>query len=101
MDVSFRGLINNCLVVYLDDVTIYSKNKADHIAHLTQIFERCKKYGISLNPNKIIFDVDEEKILGHIISKHGINIDLKRIKEISQLPLLHNKKIHAIFVWED
>jgi hypothetical protein len=34
MDVAFRGLINKCVVVYLDDVTIYSKNKEDHIQHL-------------------------------------------------------------------
>jgi hypothetical protein len=35
MDVAFRGLINKCVVVYLDDVTVYSKNKEDHIQHLT------------------------------------------------------------------
>jgi hypothetical protein len=46
MDVSFRGLINKCVVVYLDDIIVYSKNKEDHIQHLIQIFERCRKYGI-------------------------------------------------------
>jgi hypothetical protein len=35
MDVDFQGLINKCVVVYLDDVTVYSKNKEDHIQHLT------------------------------------------------------------------
>jgi hypothetical protein len=75
MDVSFRGLIKTCVVVYLDDVTVYSKNREDHIAHLTHIFERCRKYMISLNPKKTIFSVDEGKLLGHIISKYGINID--------------------------
>jgi hypothetical protein len=54
MDVAFWGLINKCVVVYLDDVTVYSKNREDHIQHLTQIFERCRKYGISLNPKKTI-----------------------------------------------
>jgi hypothetical protein len=75
MDVAFRGLINKCVVVYLDDVIVYSKNRSDHISHLTHIFERCRKYGISLNPKKTIFGVDEGKLLGHIISKDGINID--------------------------
>jgi hypothetical protein len=59
MDVAFRGLINKCILVYLDDVTVYLKNREDHIQHLTYIFERCKKYGISLNPKKTIFDVEE------------------------------------------
>jgi hypothetical protein len=34
MDVDFQGLINKCVVVYLDDVTVYSKNREDHIQHL-------------------------------------------------------------------
>jgi len=72
---AFGGLINKCVVVYLDDVMVYSKNRSDHISHLTRIFERCRKYGISLNPRKTIFGVDEGKLLGHIISKDGINID--------------------------
>jgi hypothetical protein len=68
MDVVFRGLINKCVVVYVDDVTVYSKNREDNIQHLTQIFERCIKYGISLNPKKTIFGMEEGKILVHIIS---------------------------------
>jgi hypothetical protein len=80
MDVEFRGLIKICVLVYLDDVIIYSKDRYDHISHLTQFFERCRKHGISLNPKMTIFRVDEGKILGHIISKDGIHIDLKRIK---------------------
>jgi hypothetical protein len=39
-------------MIYLDDVIVYSKKRADHPQHLKQIFERCRKYGISLNPKK-------------------------------------------------
>jgi hypothetical protein len=67
MDIVFRGLINNCVVFYLDDMTVYSKNREDHIQYLTQIFERCRKYNISLNSKKTIFGVEEGKLLGHII----------------------------------
>jgi hypothetical protein len=92
MDVEFLGSINKCVVVYLDDVIVYSEDRVDHIAHLTQIFERCQKYGISLNPKKTIFGVEEEKLLGHIISRDGIHVDPKCIEMISQLPLPHNKR---------
>jgi hypothetical protein len=98
MDVSFWGLINKCVVVYLDDVTVYSKNTEEHIQHLTQIFERCMRYGISLNPKKTIFSVEEGKILGHIISQEVIHIDPERIKAIDQLPLPHNKKVMQSFL---
>jgi hypothetical protein len=67
MDIDFRGLIYKCVVVYLDDVTVYSKNNEDHIQHLTHIFERCRKYGISLNPKKTIFGFKEGKMIGHTI----------------------------------
>jgi hypothetical protein len=97
MDVDFRGLINKCIVIYLDDVTVYSKNKEDQIQHLTQIFERCRRYGISLNPKKTIFGVEEGKILGHIISQAGIHIDPERVKAIAQIPLPHNKKAMQSF----
>jgi hypothetical protein len=52
MDIVFHGLINKSIFFYLDDITIYSKNRLDHISHLKQVFERCRKYGISLNPKK-------------------------------------------------
>ena len=52
MNIVFCGLINKFVVVYLDDITIYSKNHLDHISHLKLVFEQCRKYGISLNPKK-------------------------------------------------
>ena len=41
MDIAFRGLINKSVVVYLDDIMVYSKNQEDHVPHLKDIFERC------------------------------------------------------------
>ena len=60
--------------------------------HLRQIFERCRKYGISLNPKKCVFAVTKGKLLGHIVSKKGISIDPERIKDIEQIAMPHNKK---------
>ena len=83
MNIAFRGLSGHYLVVYLDDVTIFSKRREDHVFHLKHIFDHCRKYGISLNPNKIIFAVLEGKLLGHIISKKGISIDQERFEVIT------------------
>ena len=69
MDATFRGLINHSVVVYLDDVTVFSKNRLDHISHLLKVLERCKKFGISLNPKKSIFVVTEGILLGFVVSK--------------------------------
>ena len=80
------------VLVYLDDITIFSKNVNDHFAHLRLVFERCKQFGISLNPKKCIFVVHEGKLLGHIISKQGITADLERVETIIELPLPSHKK---------
>ena len=75
MDAAFRGLINHSIVVYLDDVTVFSKNRSDHISHLCKVLERCRKFGISLNPKKTIFAVIEGILIGFVVSKEGIMID--------------------------
>jgi hypothetical protein len=98
MYISFKGLIDKSVVVYLNDVTVYSKKREDHPRHLKQIFERCRKYGISVNPKKTIFVVSKGKLLGHVISKNGISVDPKRTKGIMQIPLPHSKKSMQSFL---
>ena len=92
MDMDFHGLIGHSAVVYLDDITIFSKKREEYAFHLKQIFKSYRKYGISLNPKKCMFAVTEGKLLGHVVSKKGISIDPERIKAIEQIPLPHNKK---------
>jgi hypothetical protein len=92
MDITFKKLIGQSVVVYLDDVTVYSKKREEHPKHLKQIFERCKKYGISLNPKKTMFVVSEGILLGHVIYKGRISVDQYRKKGIIQIPPPHSKK---------
>ena len=92
MDIDFHGLIGRSDIVYLDDITIFSKKREEHAFNLKHIFECYRKYGISLNPKKCVFAVTEGKLLGHMVSKKGISIDPERIKAIEQIPLPHNKK---------
>ena len=91
MDIAFRGLINKSMVVYLNDITVYSKNQNDHIPQLKEIFERCRRYGISFNPKKSIFSIEEGTLLGFVISLDGIMIKPDMIESIKNIMLLHNK----------
>lgn len=92
MDIAFKGLVNKSIVICLDDITVYSRKCSNHLRDLKKIFERCQKYGISLNPKKYFFPLSEGKILGFIVSKARIHINPDRIREISEIPLTHNKK---------
>jgi hypothetical protein len=98
MDIDFRGIINQSVVVYLDDVTIFSKNKKYHLSHLRSVLEHCRKYGISLNPKKSIFVVDQGKLLGFIVSKNGMMIDPERTQAIANLPPPSSKKSMQSFL---
>eukprot|EP00253_Pinus_taeda_P005266 PITA_05266 len=98
MDKTFRGLINRTVAVYLDDITVFSKERSNHLRDLNQIFQRCKRYGISLNPKKSFFDLDQGKLLGFIVSRDGIYIDPDSIKEIYEIPFPHNRKSMQSFL---
>lgn len=92
MDMAFHGLMYKFVLVYLDDITVYSKNSVEHLAHLKKFFERCREYGISLNTKKCVLYVHEGKLLGYVVSKEGITIDPKRASATLSLPLLAHKK---------
>ena len=60
--------------------------------HLERILLKCRRFGISLNPTKSIFALTSGKLLGHIISKYGINIDPSRVNAIHKVVLARNRK---------
>jgi len=82
MNIAFAKEIHGFLVIYLDDITVFSKSYQQHLDHLRQVFTKCKKYGISLNPEKSLLGLEEGKLLGHIISKYGTWIGPTRIEAI-------------------
>lgn len=98
MHIYFRGLIGQSMVVYLDDVKMPSKRRSNHLHYLKKIFECCRKYGVSLKPNKSIFVVFEGNLLGHIITKSGITVDTEQMKAITQVLLPNSKKAMQSFL---
>ena len=55
MDIAFMGEKDNFVLIYLDDIIVYSKTDEEHLFHLRIFFEKCMKYGLSLNPKKTLF----------------------------------------------
>jgi hypothetical protein len=100
MDIAFCGGKDKFMVIYLDDITIFSKSDDEHLQHLEQVFKKCRRYGISLNPRKSHFSMPEGKLLGHIISAGGIKIDPKeRVCAIQEIEIPRNKKVYSVFYW--
>jgi hypothetical protein len=92
MQIAFDDLIDKIILIYLDDLTVYSKNQLDHFGHLRKVLMRCRKFGIYINPSKSIFGVTKGNILGNIVFDLGISIDPERIVVILNLPTPTSKK---------
>ena len=68
MDIDFIGERDQFVVIYLDDITVFSRIDKEHCCHLRKVFMKCRRYGSSLNPKKSLFAMEEGKLLGHIVS---------------------------------
>lgn len=85
MDIAFKDLIKKCIIVYMDDLTVFCKDRLNHAIDLAKVLERCIQYGVSLNPKKCVFEVSEGKLLGHIILERGISIDPNQVESILKI----------------
>eukprot|EP00253_Pinus_taeda_P011048 PITA_11048 len=82
MDIAFAKEIHDFLVVYLDDLTPFSKSDSQHLKHLRQIFITCRKFGISLNPKKSLFALEEGRRGKWIASILEYDIEIEPTKLI-------------------
>ena len=70
------------VVVYLDDITIFSSTLDDHFQHLEIVLQRLKKADLKLNMDKCVWCAKSVKLLGHIVSSKGIQMDPAKIEAI-------------------
>ena len=58
MEMAFKSMLEKFVLVYLDDIIVYSKNMAYHFGHLRKVFIKCREYGVSVNPSKCVFSTN-------------------------------------------
>jgi hypothetical protein len=91
---TFQTLINNILrpfldkfvVVYLDDITVYSNSYKKHLQHLQQVFEALSEHKLYANPAKCVFNQPEVKFCGHIIGNGTVRVMQDKIQVIKEWP---------------
>ena len=75
----------NYVLVYIDDIIVFSTNPDEHIEHLNTVINRLTESKLSLNLEKCLFGYVQLHVLGHIISSRGIQIDSLKFDEIKNL----------------
>eukprot|EP00253_Pinus_taeda_P021216 PITA_21216 len=92
MDINFVGEKDKFVLIYLDDIIVFSSSHKDHLQHLKKVFLKCRQFGILVNPKKSQFALEEGKLLGHIVSAEGVNIDPARVQAIQTLSMPRSKR---------
>jgi hypothetical protein len=82
MNSIFMTELDKFVVVFIDDILIYSKNKTQHVKHLRIVLQRLRDHKLDAKFSKFEFWLDSVKFLGHTISSEGITVDPSKIQEV-------------------
>jgi len=82
----FRNFLDSFVIVFIDDILIYSKSEDDHMNHLRIVLQVLKDYQLYAKFSKCEFWLRSVAFLGHIISSEGIEVDPKKTDAVKSWP---------------
>jgi hypothetical protein len=81
-----RAFIGRFVVVYFDDILIYSKNLDGHVVHVKSVLDVLRKERLFANLKKCTFYTDKLVFLGFVVSAQGIQVDEEKVRAIQDWP---------------
>jgi hypothetical protein len=92
---TFQGLMNSIfkpfllkfVLVFFDDMLIYSKSWEDHVRHVDKVLQLLKEQQLYVEPSKCFFGLKEVEYLGYIVSHEGVKVDPNKIKAMMDWPI--------------
>jgi hypothetical protein len=82
MNKVFMEYLDKFVVVFINDILIFSKNEEEHDKHIRMVLQKLRENQLYAKLNKCEFWLKEDSFLGHIISEGGISIDPSKVKDI-------------------
>ena len=90
MDVIMHSAIGKFVLVYLDDINVYSRTFEEHLQHLQWVFDQLRFANLGCRPEKCEFMRQKLKFLGHEISAEGLSSDPDKVEKVQNCPAPKN-----------
>ncbi|GKE79036.1 putative reverse transcriptase domain-containing protein [Tanacetum coccineum] len=102
MNLVCKPYLDKFVIVFIDDILIYSKSKEKHGVHLRLVLELLRKEKLYAKFSKCEFWLQEVHFLGHVVNQSGIHIDPSKIEALKNWKALTTpSKIRSCFRVED
>jgi len=86
MDEVLRDFLGKFVLVYIDDILIYSKNPAEHQRHVSLVLQRLREFTLFLKAEKCTFHQTTVDFLGYVLSDRGVEMDKSKTETIMSWP---------------
>ena len=83
MNAVMSGYIDDFVLVYLDDILVYSDNADEHNAHLWHVFDRLHKHKLQAKLKKCEFGKSHVKYLGHVVGSGKLSVDREKVAAVA------------------
>jgi len=88
----FRDMLDRCVVVYIDDILVYSNTMEEHIQHVRSVLRRLIQHQLYAKAEKCEFHLTTTSFLGYIISQEGVAMDDQKVRAVVDWPQPHTLK---------
>ena len=75
----------SCVLVYLDDINVFSRTFDGHVLHLEEVFKRLAKANLKLKPKKCVFFKEQIKYLGYVVDKEGLCPQNSKLEAVQKM----------------
>ncbi|XP_057444654.1 uncharacterized protein LOC130736899 [Lotus japonicus] len=88
----FRPMLRKGVLVFFDDILVYSKDWDSHVVQLKQVLQQLEQQSLTANLKKCNFGQTSVEYLGHLISEAGVAVDPNKVSSVQQWPVPKNVK---------
>jgi hypothetical protein len=96
MNKVFMEFLDKFVVVFIDDILVFSKTNEEHAEHLRLVLQKLREHKLYAKRSKCKFWLKEVSFLGHVVSNGGITVDPNKVQDVLNLkPTTNVSEIHS------